>query len=399
MSEKSQDDLHPVLAHWYEDLSRARRKPKPGLWRLPPRHAFAHDYCFLLSDTLGWFIKEAVAADAFSVSISLEHLSSEERSEFVSGELEGAELARWLEEHGFTDAVNDLTEREVIRGVITDAAQFIYEALRCSEKGKLTVAFALLRKPLRESLLLLELLLTDREEFLRLLSTDTSELGIYSLPKSGRALPIIESAVKAVGRQQAFLPSFLYGLRYAKHQHFSLESIWSKATHLVTTDKHFATEPNNLNFIFSDAAAEQSQWDDLYRKLPFLLFYFVDIAAALVSRMVGPDNLEDRGRRAREVGFALTTYFQPPIKPFAVSPLAGFMAPCPLCGNIMLDSIEAIVEIYSDSTASCQSCGVSINLDGDTPPEWILALRVWTLPVLMPIRRAYIAVRNRTSAT
>ena len=396
MTEERAEPLDPILAKWYDELTRDHQERKPGLWRLPPEHAFAHHYCFFLNDTLGKLIRDGEESGLFSVSFSLANLPSEQRQEFVNSELVGEDLVSWLEEHGYTDVVNDLTERQITVAVLTDAAQFIYEALRCSEKGKLTVTYALLRKPLRENLLFLELLLTDRTRFLELLANDTEELGIFALPKSASAKPIIESAVRAIGREETLNPSFLYDLRYAKHKHFSLEATWNKATHLVTTDKHFATEANNLNFIFSDRYATQSQWDDLYRKLPILLFYFVEVAVALIKRLAGPDRLEDESAsRTRELGFSLAGYFQLPTRPFSTSHLAGFTSECPLCKRPILDSTEAIMEMYLHSKVTCQHCGVSINLDGNIPPEWAIKLRALTLPLMLPLRRAYRALRSR----
>lgn len=398
MSTKPEESLDPILARWYQDLTQDHQERKPGLWRLPPEHAFAHHYCFFLNDTLGRLIREAEANSLFAISINLERLTPEMRQEFQKADLSGEELFSWMETHGYQDEINDLVERQVIGGVVADAAQFIYEALRCSEKGKLAVTFALLRKPLRENLLLLELLLTDRVRFLDMLANDTEGLGIYSLPKSQRAMPIIENAVKMIGWENSFDPEFLYDLRYAKHKHFSLEPVWSKAMHLVTSGKHYATESNNLNFIFSGADATESQWDDLYRKLPTLLFYFVEVVVALLKRVVGPDRVNDATTsQARQLGFALAGYLQLPKRPFGTSHFAEFTSDCPLCGNPILDDIEGVMEMYLHSRVTCRHCSVRLSLDGTTPPKWAITLRGLTLPVMIPIRRAYRAIQKRLS--
>lgn len=44
----------------------------------------------------------------------------------------------------------------------------------------------------------------------------------------------------------------------------SLETIWAKATHLVTSVEASATEPGSLNFIFSSAAAIEEQWEHYF---------------------------------------------------------------------------------------------------------------------------------------
>jgi hypothetical protein len=388
MTEQDNGDLHPILAEWYKSLSKDHETRGAGLWRLPPEHAFTHHYCFLLHDTLAAFVVDGSAQDAFSVSIPLGNLSATQRAEFA-GDLEGEALVAWLESNGFEAAVQDLTERQVIAAVISDATVFLYEALRCSEKGKLAVTFALLRKPLRENLLILELLLSDRDRFLRLLATNTGELGIYSLPKSTNALPIIEQAVKSTRLSDTFDPTFLYELRYAKHQHFSLEGVWNKATHLVTTDKHFATELHNLNFVFSDEAAQQTQWDELYRKLPFLLLYFVEIAQALMQRIGVSRGADKEAITRRDLGFSLTGFFNDPNRPLRDSPLSHFALSCPLCGDPVLDSVASLVDLYTELRTRCPLCGVPIDLTGRIPSSWAIRLRQLVFPLRRWFRRTF----------
>lgn len=390
MTDQLEEPLDPILARWYKQLSDDHRTRAPGLWRLPPEHSFAHHYCFSLNDTLGHLIRDGEQNELFSVTLDL---SPEGRDDLQRIDPQGEELFAWMENNGYGAQVKDLMERQILAALVSDAAQFIYEALRCSEKGKLVVTYSLLRKPLRENLLLLELLLTDREQFLKLLAEETDRLGIYSLPKSERALPIIESSVKMIGREEMLDPQFIYDLRYSKHKHFSFEPTWNKATHLVTSGKHYATESNNLNFIFSGSEATREQWDDLYRKLPLLLFYFVEVVVSLLKRVVGASRLNDQSAcRTRELGFALVGHFQLPEKP---SRLADFAIDCPLCGNPMLGEVEELMELYEEGRARCGACALQIKFDGSVPPKWSILVRQLTLPVMLPLRRMYSRVRGR----
>jgi hypothetical protein len=53
----------------------------------------------------------------------------------------------------------------VLPAVLSDLLHFIYEALQCSRKGKLNVTYALIRRPIQESLYLLESIVLDAAGF------------------------------------------------------------------------------------------------------------------------------------------------------------------------------------------------------------------------------------------
>lgn len=168
--------------------------------------------------------------------------------------------------------------------MLSDFLHFVYEALQCSAKGKLTVAYALLRKPLKENLFYFEWLLADPEEFMhRFTQGLVEEIAIPgSLSREERVRIIQEATSKTQAGD--WLPSdFIYSLRYNKKSEYGLEMAWQKATHLVTTMGTLRTEKANLNFVFSNEEAQYSQWDHLYLVLPLLLFHAVQVIEALLA--------------------------------------------------------------------------------------------------------------------
>ena len=347
-----------LIDQYYEGLTKDSQNRPPGLWALPPRHSFAHSYCFLLHDALGRMVVNATK-EMFWETLELSVLPEDARKEFTESKMVGARLIDWLEENGQRDFVERLYEKRVIHALVIDACSFIYEALRCSEKGKLAITFALLRKPLRENLLVLELLLGDRARFFELFSKDIGKLGIYALPKSETALPIITKALSRIRLSETFNAEFLFDLRYAKHKHFSLEGLWNKAAHLVTTARHFPTEPENFNFVFSDLEAHDTQWDALYSRLPYLLLYFVEVVESLMQHAVSDWTPDDRDHSQRDLGLSIAGYLTGS-KPFDKSPLAGFAFDCPLCGHPTLNTLTRLERYYWTRVVRCQSCGVQV---------------------------------------
>ena len=128
---------------------------------LPDRHNLAHAVAFFFHDELSSLVVQLGRSDSLSVPVELR----EEESEEIDG-LVGEKLWEWLVCTGREDVVIDLTYRQLTIAVVSDACHFLCESLLASGKGKLTVAYALLRKPFKENLLLLEWLCGSPEDFL-----------------------------------------------------------------------------------------------------------------------------------------------------------------------------------------------------------------------------------------
>ena len=248
--------------------------------RLPDRHDLAHAVAFFFHDELSSLVVELERSDSLSVSFDLREGEWDELDGLV-----GEELFQWLVRTDRADVANELSYRELTIAVLSDACHFLCESLLASGKGKLAVAYALLRKPFKENLLLLEWLCGSHEEFLLRFSGESFDSYVLNrLPKEKR-LEIIRSAVRYVN-----LPGvneeLLWLVRYAKEHPNSLETLWTKATHLVTSVKASATEPSNLNFVFSQESALDDQWDHYYSIVPLVLRYFVGVAEYVAARFV-----------------------------------------------------------------------------------------------------------------
>jgi CheY-like chemotaxis protein len=111
--------------------------------------------------------------------------------------LEGEALCDWMEQNGYADAVDEGFTRHIALALLSDFCHFLYESLRCSEKGKLAVAYALLRKPLRDNLFYIEWLLADREEFIRLFREGGNSVDVAKLTPERRL-----SVLVAADREQ-----------------------------------------------------------------------------------------------------------------------------------------------------------------------------------------------------
>ena len=66
-----------------------------------------------------------------------------------------------------------------------------------------------------------------------------------------RRLEIIQLAIDKSSTPGWVSAELIYDLRYNKAMVRGFEPLWNKAAHLVTTVKHYATEQQNINFVFS----------------------------------------------------------------------------------------------------------------------------------------------------
>jgi len=71
----------------------------------------------------------------------------------------------------------------------------------------------------------------------------------------------------------------------------SLVNISNKALHPSTTrNKNNKTEIQNINFVFSTKDSIMSQWDYLYRRLPFLLLYLNEVLEVIMFDHLNLEN-------------------------------------------------------------------------------------------------------------
>ena len=343
---------------------------------LPDAHDLAHAVAFYFCDELARLVVDLHNVNALSVSVTLEPA---ERAEFET--LEGETLWNWLRDTGRQTIIDDLTYRQLTAAVLSDAAHFICESLLASGKGKMTVALALLRKPLKENLLLLEWLCANPAEFLEHFQGESISSYVLNRMSKNHRLEIMRTAASMV-ELAGIDDELLWLTRYGKEYERSLETLWTKATHLVTTVQASATEPGNLNFVFSSESDIAEQWNHYYFIVPFLLFYFVQVAETVASRFVEWKRQArpfqvlrrqlafmryvDETAAARDLGWSAGDFYVELARLFT----------CLSCDN-KLDAGEMDIDrFWLVGEVTCPICGESSNLweilpddDSDAPGE------------------------------
>lgn len=331
---------------------------------LPEEFEFSHWYSFFLHDQLVETLKSAEEANVFN---SIIQFKDESHGKAVEG-LSGEEFILWLENNGYKEEVLVLYYKQLCAALLSDFLHFIYESLKCSRKGKLTVAYALLRKPLKENLFYMEWLLARPGDFLDRFEKENPhrfKLPFPEEPIESEHIAIIKEAIENTRAGKWMPPGFIHELRFKKDSPISLEPLWQKANHLVTTFKYMETEECNLNFVFSDSNAHYSQWSGYYQFVPILLFHAVEVIEALLKRFAKRENEETDIMPLRTIAGMMLYLKNPPWESDMADAISDFGATlqeaglsCPRCGKEFHFHQENISLFYENGSLECeQGCG------------------------------------------
>lgn len=259
--------------------------------QLPPAFHSSYEACFTAHDIAVQMLKSGMEQRIFDIPIDNEYLRAHE--------VPVEDISTWLDSIADKSKIPDLLISRMFPAILSDMLHYVFEALEASRKGKLAVAYTLLRKPLQDNLFVLEAIVDDRDSF--------AEKFSYSPPKLDHGKnggldghrARIQRVLDKVGKADAFNADFLTQLRYDKSNSDSFDGFCNKATHLFTTKTAIVTKPYQANFIFSSYRDTVSQWSYLYSRLPYVLLYCISILEHISGRfaLTPADYSNDMDRR------------------------------------------------------------------------------------------------------
>ncbi|MHB8267492.1 hypothetical protein [Bradyrhizobium sp.] len=260
---------------------------------LPEEYWAAHDLCFTVHDIMTQLLVSGQRARAFFVSFDLPDETAKKEFESAS------DIFEWLEKHRTPEERAAVLVTTMFPAVLSDMLHCFYEALETSRKAKLGISFMLLRKPLQESLYVLEAVIADRAGFAQKLTEDPIKLWSQGIGGREAHARNIQKVLDAVGENDRFDAAYLAQLRYDKSAADGFDGICNMAMHLFTEHKSIKTERLNINFIFSKWDSKLTQWSYIYSRLPYLLVYMHSIVEHVCQGIAptSPAYLDDMKRR------------------------------------------------------------------------------------------------------
>lgn len=256
---------------------------------LPKIFHKGYELCFFAHDVATHLLKSGHEHGIFSQHLDglLNNADSTELSDLVET----------LKKKNLTSKLPDLLISRIFPAVLGDSLHYIFEALEAARKGKISVAYTLLRKPLQDNLMVLESIIENEDQFTERLSATPPKFNRGDDLASHTAR--IAATLDKIGYSNAFDAEYLTQLRYDKSCEDSFDGFCNKATHLITSKSIIKTGAYSLNFIFPTSHSLHQQWAFLFSRLPYILTYTAAICEHISKRfaLTYPEYTDDMERR------------------------------------------------------------------------------------------------------
>lgn len=341
---------------------------------LPMEFHFTHNLCAILYDQLADVIAnekfKSLGATSFGIQPGNEGLVSE----LMDGKIH---VLDWLAKFSCNETLCNVLTKHIALAILSDYLNFVYESLNCARKGKMSVAYALLRKPFTDELLILEQLLANRENFVDRFFHQ-SDQKTYDPYKATNQLSIIETAIQEFSFWHPFSSQLIYQLRYDKSCNAGVNGISNQAIHIVTSHPNYRTADQNFNFVFSGPSEYESYCSHYYFFAPLLLLYTATVVDEIIFTFLPEEEhcIEKTLRAFRRL-IAVEFLYSDSIdeeKEEAVSLLNMFTLTCDSCGHTN-DLVRADYELFLKTNIFiCSKCFAQKELNTMEDIEGIMKL-------------------------
>lgn len=269
------------------------------------------------------------------------------------------QILEFLKEKGLNDELTIILTKHITLSVLSDMLNFIYESLSCAKKGKMTVAYALLRKPFTDELLILEQILHNPTEFINRFFYIGSPEGYDPSLGNIDKKKIIEDALIKIRQNNFFSADLIHTMRFDKASKNGLNWISNHALHIVTKDKNYKTQSQNLNFVFSNQKDIGKYWSFYYSFVPYLLTYTAAVVDTIIFQYL-PDESKIKAIKSlkRQVGLILwheEAFKKNSVKKFkSLSVLLNLK--CEICNTRSVLTKVQFELFFKSETLCCNHC-------------------------------------------
>lgn len=299
------------------------------------------------------------------------------RCEFTNPIDENTDPFDELERMKDIEISSELYLNYILFSLLTDLNYFLYESLSCIERGKVTVAFSLARKPFLDNLFYLCWLLVDQDEFMeKFLYHESKKYDISNMKKNSNKVEEVFLKVQDEVLKDKYLSlNFsseifsMYQILFDKQAPNGINGIFNKSMHLVTGDRNYKTQNQNLNYIFFNEENWNEYWELYYVRVPNIILFIVEVAITLFEKFSNiPENYSIYNSFLRESKFIasikedkskeeLSVYFD------IIFNSDVLTMNCELCNKEYdLESDYFKNEISNDFLISCQYCNHVVRL-------------------------------------
>lgn len=244
-------------------------------FKIEEKHYIRHNYLTFCNDVLVSILKYADLKKLTKVKI--EFKTPKDLTAFNEICDKNEDWQQWLIENGYKEELYQVYYMHTFFSLVSDFCNYMLESINCAAKMKVAVSYVLLRKPLKDTLGILEWMYINRDEFLDLLvNGDPKEIEITSKRAESNSV-----AIKELRGIDGY-----YRFRYNKKDKKSLEHIWNNANHLITTHNPISkTGKGNINFVFTNEKELKIFSDYYYVVVPFIMGYATELICEMFEKM------------------------------------------------------------------------------------------------------------------
>lgn len=257
-----------------------------NIQNIPAKHIPSHEYIFFLHDNC---LKLLVEYESSNVSdIALDTIVEIYNQKFQDNDSDIIEILQFCKDKGLDAPYFHFLTSKILMGLTSDLLHFIYEALKCFEKRKFSVAYSLLRKPVKENLIFICWLFNNYENFIELFEQETDKT-LNKVHESKRKT-ILSETIEKLPIPELFDAELLHDMIFSKQHPLGLEIPCQKATHLITSQGNFLkTGKMFINSIFDDPN-DINQYNPVYTSLPYIMLFITHVILEGFNKLIKLNN-------------------------------------------------------------------------------------------------------------
>ncbi|MBK4215226.1 hypothetical protein JJJ17_04730 [Paracoccus caeni] len=338
--------------------------PRDRLVHMPRRYHARHEFCFHLHDLMVGLLVQMESTRAGDVKIDLAE-GDQERLD------NSPHVLDFLAASGRGEIERRIVVNHMAIALYADLLHFVYEALRALEKRKFAVAFSLLRKPFKESLLIAAQICVDETALFAKLKSDAANLLNRRELDEQRTRQLLKDAISVACKGPCIVQAdTVYDTVFDRKNALGLAGLFDKATHLITENSQIRTENYNINFIFKNPSDDDVYSGETYQQIAMVLQFLALMQINLYGRMTEISRHHRNWLLFTSLGTfeALFASGSAPITRFVRSAF-GELLKCGLCEKRMRLLKTDAPRFFIAERIECSECGV----DQGFPFGWLLS--------------------------
>lgn len=256
--------------------------PYENIQNIPSQHVPTHEFMFFLHDQCASLMVQYEQSNIDTIGV--DEIVKAYSIKFPDNNSDIVEILQFCRDEGFDAPYYHFLISKILMGLTSDLLHFTYEALKSFEKRKFAVAYSLLRKPFKENLIFICLLLNNYENFIELFEQETDK-SLNNISQSKRR-SIFQETISNLSFSELFDADLIEEMIFSKKDPLSLEISCQKATHLITSQGEFLkTGRMFINSIFDDPN-DIDQYEPVYTALPTVMIFTTHVILEAFQKLV-----------------------------------------------------------------------------------------------------------------